>query len=333
MRELVRQYEGRVVAVTGGSGYLASALCAALSTGGARLLIVSRQDVSPIPGAESLKTDVCTPGCWRGVVQRADVIFHLAGNTSVYAAAKDPDGSFRSTVLPLTYLAAAARDLRRQPRVVYASTVTLYGLVESLPVGEDVPPRPITTYCLHKLFAEQQVELASRLGVIDGSSLRLANVYGPSPAATSANDRGVLNRSAILALQGSDLRLYGDGHYLRDYIYIEDVVRAFLLAGVNPGMTGRSFNVATGSSCTVREAFHLVAEQAEKVTGKKVDVHSSPWPPGADPIELRNFTGRIERIASACGWKPRVPLAQGIEHLVNYFADTATSTARRLGTG
>jgi nucleoside-diphosphate-sugar epimerase len=322
MQRLVRAYEGTVVAITGGTGYLASALDQALRKDGARVLLVSRKDIPPSPGAESLKADVRTADCWRTIVQRADVVFHLAGNTSAYAAAKDPAGSLLSTVAPLTHLAAAAREAGRRPRVLYASTATVYGLTPTLPVGEDTVLRPVTTYDLHKAFAEKQLELASTQGLVEGVSLRLANVYGPSSSGSSADDRGVLNRITKLALQGADLYLYGDGGYLRDYVYIDDVVRAFLVAGVQREIVGRSFNVASGVGCTVRDAFSLVAERAEKVTGRKSCVYNAPWSEDANPIEFRNFTARIDRMRSACGWKPVVTLADGVEHLIRHLGQT-----------
>lgn len=322
MRRLVRAYEDKVVAITGATGYLASAVDQALRNGGARILLVSRRDIPPSPGADSLKADVRTAGCWQTVVRRADVVFHLAGNTSAYAAAKDPAGSLLSTVAPLTHLAAAARETGRRPRVLYASTATVYGLTSTLPVGEDTDLRPVTTYDLHKMFAEKQLEQASNQGLVEGVSLRLANVYGPSSSGSSADDRGVLNRITKLALQGADLCLYGDGGYLRDYVYIDDVVRAFLVAGVQPEIVGRSFNIASGTGCTVRDAFHLVAERAEKATGRRSHVCSTPWPEDAGPIEFRNFTAKIDHMQAACGWKPMVTLSDGVERLINHLGQT-----------
>jgi len=322
MPRLAEAYEGKVVAITGATGYLASALGPALQKVGARLLLVSRQEMLPPSGGHSLQADVRMAECWRTIVQRADVVFHLAGNTSVYAAATDPAGSLLSTVSPLTHLVAAARETGRRPRVLFASTATVYGLTSTLPVSEDADLMPITIYDLHKVFAEKQLELASSQGLVEGVSLRLANVYGPSSSGSSADERGVINRIATLALKGADLRLYGDGCYLRDYVYVDDVVRAFLAAGAEPKTVGQSFNVASGAGCTVRDAFHVVAERVEKVTGRRSRVYNVPWPEGADPIELRHFTANIDRMRSACGWEPMVTLADGVEHLINHLRHT-----------
>ena len=314
-------YGNKAVAVTGASGYIASVLINVLQKTPVRILRISRQDLHTIPGTETLKADIRTNYCWKEIVEKVDVIFHLAGNTSVYSAMKDPADSLNSTVLPITHLVTAAQASGRRPRVVLASTATVYGLTGSAPVSEDMPTAPITNYDLHKLFAEKQLELASNQGILEGVSLRLANVYGASSGNSSADDRGVLNKITRLALQGTNLKLYGNGNYLRDYIYIDDVVRAFIVAGVEKEVVGRSFNVATGKSITVREMFNLVAERAAIITGKKVSIENTPWPDGADPIEFRNFVANISRFRSFSGWHPMIRLNQGVDKMIEYFSN------------
>ena len=319
MDDAINHYGNKTVAITGASGYLASALIDALQKTPAHILRVSRRDLHPISGTETLKADVRTSDCWENVVSKADIIFHLAGNTSVYAAAKSPADSLNSTVLPITHLVKAAQESRRRPRVVFASTATVYGLTNELPVSEDAPTEPVTNYDLHKLFAEKQLGLASNQGILEGVSLRLANVYGASSSNSSANDRGILNRITRMALQGANLKLYGDGNYLRDYVYIDDVVSAFMVAGIAEKVVGRSFNVATGKGITVRDAFHLVAERAARVTGKRVNIENSPWPEGADPIEFRNYVADITGLQNFAGWHPMISLNEGVDRMIEFF--------------
>lgn len=316
----MNHYGSKTVAITGASGYLASVLIDALQKTPAHILRVSRRGLPPISGTETLKADVRASDCWEEIVSKADVIFHLAGNTSVYAAAKNPAGSLSSTVLPITHLIAAAQAAGHKRRVVFASTATVYGLPDDLPVAENAEPKPITNYDLHKLFAEKQLELATKQGILEGVSLRLANVYGPSSSTSSADDRGILNRITRLALQGANLQLYGDGAYLRDYVYIDDVVRAFMVAGLGEGVAGRLFNVASGKGISVREIFHLVTERAERVTGKRVRIENAPWPDGSDLIESRNFVADITSFQNSTGWHPIISLNQGIDWMIENFS-------------
>jgi nucleoside-diphosphate-sugar epimerase len=311
-----RHYDNARVAVTGGHGYLGAALAAALRETSARVVLVSRAVRPPVPGTEALTADVRTTACWTQIVQRADIIFHLASNTSVREAARDEAASLESTVRPVTLLAAAAQAARRTPTVIYASTATVYGVTDLLPVSEDTDLRPATAYDVHKVCAERELERASRQGVLQATSLRLPNVYGPSPGATTARERGVLNRVARLALEGEDVPLYGGGRYVRDYVYIDDVVRAFVMSAAHTDMNGASFNVGSGTGTTVRDAFHLVAERAERLTGRRARLLDSPWPPETNPIASRNFVADIQRIMSRCGWRPEVSLSDGIDRML-----------------
>ena len=200
--------------------------------------------------------------------------------------------------------------------MVFASTATVYGLTSQCPVAEGVEPKPITVYDLHRLCAEQQLALATLQGVLDSVSLRLANVYGPSTSVSSADDRGILNRVTAMALQGKDLMVYGDGNYLRDYVYITDIVNAFLFAGVGPQLGGESFNVASGIGTTIKQAFELAATQAGTRTGQPIKVNCVAWPTGVVSIDQREFTADIEKYTTATGWRPTVNLKMGIASLI-----------------
>jgi UDP-glucose 4-epimerase len=317
-------YAGAIVAVTGASGYLGAAVSAALlKTRAHRLLLVSRRDpgdgltTGPAAGVDAIIGDVRKKTCWEEIVRRADVVFHLAGNTSVSASVSDPAASFASTVLPLTHLLAAACEARRTPRVVYASTARVYGRVDRLPVCEGAEARPATPFGLHNLHAEQLLASASHEGVLDAVSLRLGNAYGPSPCGSAVEERNVLNKMTRLALRGDDLPLFGDGNYMRDYVFIDDVMRAFLLAGATPGLAGQSLNVASGCGVWVRDALHLIAERAARATGKHSQVREVPWPDGETTLECNDFVADVSRMKAVCGWTPDVSFCEGIDRLVH----------------
>ena len=314
---------GKTVVVTGASGYIGSALVNALVKHFCKVIRISRRDLAPQGDTHTINADIRNATTWVEIVAQADIIYHLAGNTSVYEAAKNPTESLNSTLLPIIHLIKVAQEQQRKPRVVFASTATVYGLTTELPVSETVKPNPITVYDLHKMFAEQQLALATKQGVLDSVSLRLANVYGPSISASSADDRGILNRVIAMALQGNDLMVYGDGDYLRDYVYITDVVSAFLLAGANPHLGGQSFNVASGIGSTVKQAFELVATQVGKRTSQPITINCVEWPKGVATIEFRKFTAGIEKYATSTGWKPLVSLKEGIELVVTEFLKRA----------
>ena len=311
---------GKRVVVTGASGFIGSALVDALVKNFCKVIRVSRMDLAPLDNVKTIKTDVRDAGAWSEIVAQADIIYNLAANTSVYEAALNPAASLNSTLLPITHLIKAAQQLACKPRVVFASTATVYGLTLKLPVAEKVKPEPVTVYDLHKLFAEQQLALAAEQGLFHSVSLRLANVYGPSSGVSSADDRGILTKVTAMALQGKDLMVYGDGNYLRDYVYITDVVNAFLIAGISPVAHGQSFNVGSGLGTTVKQMFSLIAAQAEELTGQPVRVQCVVWPNAAASIEFRQFTADIDKYTMATGWKPQVDIKDGISLLLYELA-------------
>ena len=312
------RYESRRVAITGASGYLAGALLPELVRAKANVLRVSRGALQPVPGTECLLADLRNGSSWDQIISFADIVFHLSSNTSVYAAEENPAASLDSTLLPVLHMAQSARRARRRPRVVLAGTATQYGLTTVVPVSEETPSNPITNYDLHKLFAERQLLVASQQGFLDGVSLRLANVYGPSGAQSRASDRGVINQAAAAALAGQPLKIFGGERCLRDYVYIADVVRAFLAVGLSEGAyAGSVFNVGSGAGVTVRDAFEQIASEAARVTGKTVPVETTAWPPGSHAIERRDFVADTSALHAATGWSPQVSFKDGVARLIS----------------
>ena len=328
MKDFADQYANRTVAVVGAHGYLGAALSSALTNTPARILAVSRQDGVPVQGAEMLTTDVRDEACWHDILCRAGLIFYVAGNTSVSAAARNPAEALAATLLPLTHLIAAARDTHRVPRVVFASTARVYSPAAALPVTEDADTSPGSPFGAQNVAAERMLAAATAEGIVEAVSLRLGNVYGPSPCNGSIHARNVVSRMTRLATRGESLPLYGDGRQVRDYVYVDDVTRAFLIAGVHAGIGGRSLNVASGRGTTVREMFYGIAERASRETGMAARVEEVPWPGGEAPAEQQDFIADIGRIAAACGWTPRIPLDDGLGRLVVQMAhDTADTVS------
>ena len=325
MVDISSKLKGKVVSITGANGYIGSALTQELEKYSLKIIRISRKQLTPKDGVEDWVLDLNKKSSWIKIVNRSDIIFHLSGNTSIYDAEKDPKESLISTLLPIIQLINASKKLSRIPRVIFSSTATVYGLTEVLPVLETKRPSPITVYDLHKFFAEQQLLVASSSNIIDAISLRLANVYGPSPTESLAQDRGILSKITKRRFALNNLQFYGNGDYLRDYIYIDDVVNAFLHASVMDydillNKNQISLNVASGKGTLVKEVFELISREIEKITGIRGDIENVAWPEEVNEIEKRNYIGSIELIKSLTGWKPSVSLEEGIRLLVKHYS-------------
>ena len=122
-----------------------------------------------------------------------------------------------------------------------------------------------------------------------------------------------------------DLQIYGNGEYLRDYIYIDDVVNAFLHASVMNydillDRNDITLNVASGKGTSVKEVFNLISNEVEKITGFSGAIKNVAWPKEVNEIEKRNYIASIELLKSLTGWKPSVSLEEGIQLLVKHFS-------------
>ena len=311
-----RQLGGRNIAVVGASGYIGSQIVRALAALDARILCVSRSKIQFETPYEWITGSVSDYQIWHQVIDRADVILHLAGNTSLYDAERDPYTSLKDTTLPITHLINAARVLGKTPKVIYASTATVYGLMEEFPVPETAATDPITSYDLYKYFAEMTLMLATRNKELNATILRLSNVYGPSQHSCRSPDRGVLNKVAAMALESKEIFLYGNGEYIRDYVYIDDVVRAFLSAAVVSDSIGGVFNIGSGVGTSVKQVFESVAQIARQISGHKVGIVQVPWPENILQIEKRNYVADTSRFRAATSWMPEIDMQSGLRLLL-----------------
>lgn len=318
---MVASLQGKRILVTGASGYLATNLVHQLKNIECTLLRVSRQtqlpplqgnaDIIDIPG------DIRTRKLWEQVIKDIDIVYHFAAQTSVYVANEDPFADWESNVAPMLHLLEVCRAKDEQPIIIFSGTVTEAGMPRYFPVDETHADHPATMYDLHKLMAEQYLKYYAQQRIVAGTSVRLANVYGPGPASSSA-DRAVINKMIAKALAGETLTVYGSGEYVRDYIYIEDAVSAFLRVPAHIGrLNGQHFVLGSGEGHTLTQAFTLVAERVAWQTGKQrvpVEHIPPPWPQSA--IETRNFVADPQQFASATGWRAQYSLRDGIDQTV-----------------
>lgn len=321
---MVNYFHNKVIVVTGGCGYIGSSLIRALLGRPKKIIRVSRKAQDFQNDIVDWQLDLSIKDSWLKIVSEADVIFHLSGNTSVYKAEENTQYSYLSTVMPIKLLIESARQLSKKPRVIFASTATVYGLIKKTPVSESFKTMPITTYDSHKLEAENALTIASKKNIINASSLRLSNVYGPSLSEALGSDRGILSRVVKMALLGNSIKIYGDGNFVRDYIFIEDVIEAMIELSIIEAQK-EIYNVATGIGSTVKAVFKLIANEIERQTGRKVDIQNIEWPKGSHRIETRNFTASIELIISNTNWRPKTSLENGIKLLIKHYIDERAS--------
>jgi UDP-glucose 4-epimerase len=318
----MQAYAGRTIAVTGAAGFLGGCLVRRLAEFDCTILRVARTVLPPLDGAVSATLrdvigDVRERAVWNRVADAdVDVVFHFAADTRIDSAADDLPRGVETNVAPMRHLLSACLERGRAPIVLFAGTVTQAGIASRLPVDEDAVDHPVTEYDRQKLAAEECLKSAAATGPVRGASLRLANVYGPGEHGTHA-DRDVLNRMIKAAIRGEPLRVFGTGDYLRDYVFIDDVVDAFLIAGACPErVNGRHFVIGSGNGISIRSAFELIAARVEAAAGHRVPVITAEPSRALSALEQRDFIADPSRFAAATGWHPAWSLASGIDRTI-----------------
>ncbi len=324
MEQILNYFQDARILVTGSSGYLATNLVSMLRHVKCTIIRLSRHTVQypPIEGKAQIlnvKGDIREPDIWEATLDKTDIVFHFSAQTSVYIAEQNPKADIENNVLPLIHLLETCKKNRLHPNVFFSGTVTQVGIPLNLPVSESHPDNPITIYDLHKLMAEKYLVHYINNNIIQGAALRLANVYGPGPK-SSSSERGVLNTMIKKALYGENLTIYGDGNYIRDYIYIEDAVRAFIYAAACIEQTnGKYFVIGSGEKCTIHDAFHLISQRILNRINRHVPVIHIDMPTSLSSIETRNFVADMKGFHLATNWSPKYHLSEGIDRTIDFY--------------
>ncbi len=246
---------------------------------------------------------------------RPEVVFHTAAQMSVSVSARDPMLDAEVNVMGTLNLLDAMRS-SGGGKMVFASTGgAMYGAASDLPTPETSPSRPGSPYGASKLAVENYLPVYRELYGIDFSILRPANVYGPRQ--NPHGEAGVVAIFTKSMLTGGAVRIFGDGEDTRDYVYVDDVVRAMLLAGERGG-TG-PYNVGTGRETSVNE----LAGRLSRLTGYACDPVHAPARPG----DLRRASLACDRAKKELGWSSRTSLDAGLSLTAEWFV-TETRAAR-----
>jgi UDP-glucose 4-epimerase len=296
--------------ITGGAGFLGSALANHLAQQGHTVRVLddlSAGDVAHLdPAIHLTRGDVeDKPKVWR-LLDKVDCVYHLAARVSVPESVLYPREYNKTNVSGTVAIMEAMRDARVK-RVVLASSGAVYGEQEVDRVNELLLPAPDSPYAVSKLAAEGYVRTIGSLWGIETVCLRIFNAYGPHQAIPPAHPP-VVPQFVWQILGGGSLVIYGQGESVRDYIYVDDVVRALVAAATAEGVNRQVINVGTGSGTSVNELVRLI----EKVTGRKAQIINNPSTSGGVSALVADTT----RARKLLDFKPQVTLEEGLTLLI-----------------
>ena len=296
------------ILVVGGTGYIGSSLVKAIGPYAKSVTVWNRS------------TNLCDPTVWKRQLPKTDLIFYLAAQTSSKYANENPLEDVTINLLPIITFINVCTEGHFRPDIIFASTVTAVGITKSYPVNESLPNRPITVYDIHKLAAEKYVFYYATVLKGNAGVLRLANVYGPSGSESKATDRGIVSFFVKQVLQNNPITIYGDGMFMRDYIFIDDIINAFLLsANYIRKLHGNYYVIGSGFGHTIVQMAKTIVDSVFEKTGKKGTIKSVPPPIDLSPIESRHFIADSSAYKKITEWNATITLEEGIKKTVDYF--------------
>lgn len=303
------------VLVTGGAGFIGSHLCDRLVERGDEVVVLDdfslgrEENLAQVAGkVRVLRGSVLDIERHASALEGVTLIYHLAALISSHDSLKTPDEYTNVNIGGLLRLLDVARTLSPRPRIVFASSSTVYGIRSEATCRETDTPAPANVYALTKLAGEHLLSMYQERDGYEYCCLRLFNVYGPrqNPHHPYAN---VTCKFAHAAASDRRVKLYGTGENTRDFVFVDDVVAAFLRAGeVTPS---RLYNVGTAKDASIRSLLSTV----EQVSGVKLEVEQLP----AWSNDIKAIRADVSRAANELSLEAKVGLAQGLARTVEYF--------------
>jgi UDP-glucose 4-epimerase len=313
---------GRNVMITGGLGFIGSALARRLVDLGAHVTLVDSLipefggNLFNIAGLEDKVriniSDIRDVHSMRYLVQGQDYLFNLAGQTSHMDSMQDPFTDLEINAKAQLSILETCRQYNQDIKIVFASTRQIYGKPQYLPVDEKHLLRPTDVNGIHKMAGESYHILYHNVYGIRACALRLTNTYGPGMRIKDARQTflGIWLR---LLVEGKPFEVWG-GEQLRDFTYADDAVEAFLLAATREEANGQVFNLGGSEAIRLRE----LAELLVKVNGGG-EFRMREFPPDRKRIDIGDYYADDRRIRSELGWMPQVNLEEGLARSLDYY--------------
>lgn len=306
-----------VYLVTGGGGFIGSSLAAALSSAGERVRVLDdfstgrRSNLEALTGSvELFEGPLQNTALLARALEGVSVVFHQAAIPSVVRSVSEPQASMDANVMGTTALIDLARKAGVK-RIVFAGSSSAYGQTKQLPKIESMNPEPLSPYAVSKITGEQMLRVASSLYGIETLTLRYFNVFGPNQDPTSQY-AAVVPNFITAALTGTRPKVYGDGEQTRDFCFIDNVVRANLLAANSSRkLAGEAVNIACGERISLNQLLVMIGNEA----GVKLEADYLPTRAG----DVRDSLADISLAKELLGYEPLVRVSEGVSRTFAAF--------------
>jgi len=302
--------------VTGGAGFIGSHIVDALLSNGCQVIVLDDLSTGRLSNLKHIKDkisfykgDIRDREALDTAAKDCEVIFHQAAMVSVPQTVENPvDSAMVNEVGTLSLLESARKS--NVKRVVLASSCAIYGDDSQLPKVEDMLPKPLSPYAVQKLTGEYYARLYNDLYGLETVCLRYFNVYGPKQDPMSPYS-GVISIFMSRAVSKEAPVIYGDGKQYRDFIFVNDVVRANLLAASTDGASGKIFNVGTGKYITIDRLWKMTCDLCS------LNIKPEYKPPrDGDIVES---VANIDHAEKVLGFNPKYSFEEGLKITFDWY--------------
>jgi UDP-glucose 4-epimerase len=307
--------------VTGGAGFIGSHIVDRLLNEGQDVRVIDDLSYGSMENLRKqrnnrnlqfIKGDIANHETVKKAVKDVDIVIHEASLVGIIQSVQNPTLTHEVNATGTLNLLKASADFGVK-RFIYASSAAVYGNPSIPKKKEDMPLDPTDSpYATSKLAAENYVTVYNKLYGLETVSLRYFNIYGPRQRVDIQTAYGsvillFLNR----LLNNMPPTIFGDGEQTRDFVYIQDIVEANMLALHSKNASGQVFNIGTGKETSINTIAKIMKEKLNKTQIK--DVHAAPRPP-----DVRRGYANIEKAQKTLGYKPQFPLRKGISDLIKH---------------
>jgi len=301
--------------VLGGGGFLGSHACDALLAHGCYVRAFEKQYVGKeniqhaLSDIEWIEGDFTNEAHVREIVQGMDLVVHAIGTTLPKNSNENPAYDISSNVISTLHLLEAAKEAGVKKIIFFSSGGTVYGIPQKIPIPEDHPTDPISSYGIQKLAIEKYLSLYHRLHGLDYAIMRMSNPYGERQRPVAS--QGAVAVFLYKALKSEPIEIWGDGSVTRDYLHVSDVAAVIPLLLRYEG-SYKLFNIGSGRGLSLLDLIKTL----DRVIGSPLEVRFTPARPFDVPVNvLDNALARRE-----LSWAPKIDIEEGIRRTMRYLS-------------
>lgn len=316
-------FENKNILITGGLGFLGSNLAIELYKRNANVTVIDNLadlyggNLYNLAGFENcikiVIDDMRNMEVMLPLIADAHIIYHFGAQVSYIDSLSIPNEDLDLNAKVTLNILECCRKINTNCKILFSSSRMVYGKVKSDTVKEESPTEPLSLYGIHKLTSEKYLMMYYKDFGIRSVVLRIANPYGPRQQ-MKHNKYSLVGWFIRQAMENKEIKIFGNGSQLRDYIYVDDIVKAMIICGESNDAIGEVINIGSGTSSKFSE---MVNEVVSCVNSGYIS--HVPWPKNYENIETGDVSLDLTKLYHITGWKPETSLREGIKKTFDFY--------------